>query len=213
MRPPAVLQEGLLCHALPLQPPQTLSLAAWVSIWGWWSGGVRLIKACSAGCSRLSEWPFPGTFMFSKLTPCKTQAWNAKDGISDASGHDFMAEGLFPWLFWHMPRQVKQSLDLSVFFSYWLDWFIEWCIYFWLDWVFDAVHWLSLVAECRGYSQVAAGGLLIAVAFPVVEHWLWYPTACGILPRPRIEHVSPALGGGFFFFSFLFFHLLLLVGG
>ena len=34
--------------------------------------------------------------MFSKLTPCKTQAWNAKDGISDASGHDFMAEGLFP---------------------------------------------------------------------------------------------------------------------
>ena len=56
---------------------------------------------------------------------------------------------------------------------------------------------LSLVAESRGYSQVAVGGLLIAVAFPVVEHWLSYPTACGILPRPGIEHVSPALGGGF----------------
>ena len=59
------------------------------------------------------------------------------------------------------------------------------------------MHGLSLVAECRGYSQVAVGGLLIAVAFPVVEHWLSYPTACGILPRAGIEHVSPALGGGF----------------
>jgi len=140
--------------------------------------------------------------MFSKLAPCKTQAWIANNGISDASRHDFMAEGLFPWLFWHMSRQVKQSPDLLVFFSYWLDWFTEWCIYFWLDWVFDAVDRLSLVAESRGYSQVAVGGLLIAVAFPavafpVVEHWLSYPTACGILPRPGIEHVSPALGGGF----------------
>ena len=70
-------------------------------------------------------------------------------------------------------------------------------IYFWLCWVFIAAHGLSLVAECRGYSQVAVGGLLIAVAFPVVEHWLSYPTACGILPRAGIEHVSPALGGGF----------------
>ena len=56
---------------------------------------------------------------------------------------------------------------------------------------------LSLVAESRGYSQVAVGGLLIVVAFPVVEHWLSYPTACRILPRPGIEHVAPALGGGF----------------
>ena len=56
---------------------------------------------------------------------------------------------------------------------------------------------LSLVAESRGYSQVAVGGLLLAAAFPVVEHWLSYPTARGILPRPGVEHVSPALGGGF----------------
>ena len=41
--------------------------------------------------------------------------------------------------------------------------------YFWLFWVFVAVHRLSLVVVNRGYSSVAVCGLLIKVAFLVVE--------------------------------------------
>ena len=39
-------------------------------------------------------------------------------------------------------------------------------------WISVAVHGLSLVAACRGYSLVAVHRLLIAVAFLVVEHGL-----------------------------------------
>ena len=46
-------------------------------------------------------------------------------------------------------------------------------IYFWLHWVFVAVHRLSLVAASGGYFLVAVLGLLIAVAFLVAEHGLW----------------------------------------
>ena len=40
--------------------------------------------------------------------------------------------------------------------------------YFWLRWVFVAVHGLSLVAASRGYASL--GWLLIAVASLVAEH-------------------------------------------
>ena len=47
------------------------------------------------------------------------------------------------------------------------------CIFcFWLCWVFVFTHGLSLVALSRGYSLVELFGLLIAVAFLVVEHRL-----------------------------------------
>ena len=44
-------------------------------------------------------------------------------------------------------------------------------LYFWLCWVFVAVHGLSLVAASRGYF-VAVRGLLIAVASFVAGHGL-----------------------------------------
>ena len=44
-------------------------------------------------------------------------------------------------------------------------------IYFWLCWVFVAVHRLSLVAASKGYSVVAVHELLIAKA-SLVEHRL-----------------------------------------
>ena len=37
-------------------------------------------------------------------------------------------------------------------------------------WISVAVHGLSLVAACRGYSLVAVHRLLIVMAFLVVEH-------------------------------------------
>ena len=49
--------------------------------------------------------------------------------------------------------------------------FIYLFVYFWLRWVFVAVHRLSLVVASRGYS-VALHGLLIAVASLVAEHRL-----------------------------------------
>ena len=45
-------------------------------------------------------------------------------------------------------------------------------IYFWLHWVFVAVHGLSLVAESQGWSPVAEHRLLVAVASLVAEHVL-----------------------------------------
>ena len=45
-------------------------------------------------------------------------------------------------------------------------------IYFWLCWVFIAVHRLSLAAVNAGYSLVVVFGLLIAVASLVAEHRL-----------------------------------------
>ena len=45
-------------------------------------------------------------------------------------------------------------------------------IYFWLHWVFTAVHGLSLVTASEGYSLFAAHGLFIVVASLVVEHGL-----------------------------------------
>ena len=43
---------------------------------------------------------------------------------------------------------------------------------FWLCWVSGAAHRLSLVAASGGYSQVAGGRLLIAVAPVVAEQRL-----------------------------------------
>ena len=55
------------------------------------------------------------------------------------------------------------------------------------------MHGLSLVAECRGYSQVAVGGLLIAVAFLVVEHWLFLLWSTGLVTPQHVES-SPEQG-------------------
>ena len=44
--------------------------------------------------------------------------------------------------------------------------------YFWLCWVFIAVHRLSLVVASGGYSLVVAFGPLVAVASLVTEHGL-----------------------------------------
>ena len=45
-------------------------------------------------------------------------------------------------------------------------------VYFWLPWVFIAMHRLSLVVASRVYSAVVHG-LLIAVASLVAEHRLY----------------------------------------
>ena len=81
--------------------------------------------------------------------------------------------------------------------------------------VFVAARRLSLIAASRGYSGLC--GLLTVVAGLVLDHALvvvaprlWTTgaivavhglscsTACGNLPAPGIEPVSPALAGGFF---------------
>ena len=42
--------------------------------------------------------------------------------------------------------------------------------FFWLHWVYTAVHGLSLVIASEGYSLVAARGLFMAAASLVTEH-------------------------------------------
>ena len=63
-------------------------------------------------------------------------------------------------------------------------------VYFWLRWVFVAVHGVSLVAESRGYSLAAACGLLTAWLGALLPHDIWNH------PGPGIE-VSSVLTGGF----------------
>ena len=75
------------------------------------------------------------------------------------------------------------------------------------DCVFVAAHRLSLVVESRDYSLDVVHGLLITVAFPVVElrlksarsQYLWSTGLTGMLNLlgPGIESVFPALAGGF----------------
>ena len=55
---------------------------------------------------------------------------------------------------------------LGIFFFIYINLFI----YFWLHWVFVAVHRLSLVVASGGYSSVVVRGFLIAVASLVVEY-------------------------------------------
>ena len=57
-------------------------------------------------------------------------------------------------------------LVLTLFFSF----LFLILIYFWLCWVFIAVHGLSLVAMGGGYSLIAVHVLLIAVTSLVAEH-------------------------------------------
>ena len=59
-------------------------------------------------------------------------------------------------------------------------------VYFWLHWVFVAVHGLSLLVESGHYSLVALRGLLIEVASLVAEHglcgvWASVVAGCGLL--------------------------------
>ena len=42
-------------------------------------------------------------------------------------------------------------------------------LFFWLCWVFIAMHGLSSIAASRNYSLVAVHGLLIVMAFLAVE--------------------------------------------
>ena len=66
-------------------------------------------------------------------------------------------------------------------------------IYFWLHWIFVAVHGLliavaSLVAERRLYGDWAS---------VVGSSWASLPCSMWNLPGPGIEPMSPALAGGF----------------
>ena len=45
-------------------------------------------------------------------------------------------------------------------------------VYFWLRWIFVAVHGVALVAESRGYSIVAVHGLLTELASLVTKQGL-----------------------------------------
>ena len=66
-------------------------------------------------------------------------------------------------------------------------------LYFWLCWVFVAVHRLSLVAASRSYSLVMVHRLLIAVASFVVEHGLQNMWTSVVVGQGLSSHDSQAL--------------------
>ena len=59
--------------------------------------------------------------------------------------------------------RLKDSLSLNTVYL---------LIFFWLHWIFIAVHELSLVVVSRGSSPVVVHGLLIVVASLVAGHRL-----------------------------------------
>ena len=81
-------------------------------------------------------------------------------------------------------------------------------IYFWLHWVFIAVHWLSLVAASRGDCSLRCVGFslwqqqLLLLQSMNSRQWAqecgaWAQLLLGLwsLPGPRIEPVSPVFAG------------------
>ena len=78
---------------------------------------------------------------------------------------------------------------------------------FWLCWVFVSVRGLSLGAASVGHSSSRCAGLSLSwplllrgtssrrAGSVVVAHGPSCSAACGNLPRPGLEPVSPALGG------------------
>ena len=78
-------------------------------------------------------------------------------------------------------------------------------IYFCLHWVFVVVHGLSLVVASRGYSSLWCEGFSLRwllllqstgsrrAGSAVVEHRLSCSAACGNLPGPGLEPLSPEL--------------------
>ena len=86
--------------------------------------------------------------------------------------------------------------------------FINLFIYFWLCWVFVSVWGLSLVVASGGHSSSPCAGL--SLSWPLVAEYRLQTcrlSSCGPraqllrgmwdLPRPGLEHVSPALAGRF----------------
>ena len=94
---------------------------------------------------------------------------NCRDGSTlawaeDGGGIDYQGEG----------RNCEEKWKCSVSWLWWLchD-YVTVCIYqkffkvyFWLRWIFIAVHGVALVAESRGYSLAEACGLLTTAASP-----------------------------------------------
>ena len=82
-------------------------------------------------------------------------------------------------------------------------------IYLWLCWVFVSVRGLSLVAASGGHSSSQCAGLSLSrplllqstgsrrAGSVIVAHGPSCSAACGDLPRPGLEPVSPALAGRF----------------
>ena len=119
---------------------------------------------------------------------------------------------LSPWM-WHTVNSLSLALTVTVIQFWHVSSRLCVCvclifIYSRLLWVFLAVCWPSLAAASGGYSQVVALGLLVVLTSLVVDQtlelrlssggaWALLPLIIWDLPRPGIEHMSPALAGGF----------------
>ena len=99
------------------------------------------------------------------------------------------------------------SIVLSCYFvtlPFLADFFkiINW-FYFWLCWVFIAVHRLSLDAMNQGHSALGPQASVVAACgfwgagSVVVPHRLSCSAACGIFPGQGSNLCSPALAGRF----------------
>ena len=101
----------------------------------------------------------------------------AEDSILDDESHapkkavrfhlhiHFMIVQRFPDSFWG-----AECRSQGEFFFFFNSSILKIFIYFWLCWVFVAVHRLFSSVASRGYSPVEVRGLLVAVVSLVAEH-------------------------------------------
>ena len=115
-------------------------------------------------------------YPISTQQPLSAPMDRAEDSILDDESHapkkavrfhlriHFMIVQRFPDSFWE--AECRSQGEFFFFNSSILKIFI----YFWLCWVFVAVHGLFSSVASRGYSPVEVRGLLIAVVSLAVEH-------------------------------------------
>ena len=91
------------------------------------------------------------------------------------------------------------------------DWaeFLKFIYFYLFFWLFVSVRGLSLVAASGGHSSSRCAGLSLSrplllrstgsrrAGSVIVAHGPSCSVVCGIIPRPGLEPVSPALAGGF----------------
>ena len=106
-----------------------------------------------------------------------------------------------PWL--------GQLLLILFFFFNFCFLFVCLFIYLWLCWVFVSVQGLSLVVASGGHSSSRCAGFSLSwplllrstgsrrAGSVIVAHGPSCSAACGNLPRPGLEPMSPALAGRF----------------
>ena len=125
---------------------------------------LRLIPPCPCPAAKLIV--APTVYLFA-VSPFTSKSWSfTQHPLSSHHCSTFVFYFLYPVL--NKILKVAKIKGACVF--YYINLFLIF-IYFWLHWVFVAVHGLSLVVASRGYSSLQCAGFSLRWLL-VAEHGL-----------------------------------------